>query len=136
MSIAITSKELRRAIQPLVVLLLLVFYVAGTSHLELLHSSVHSHDAIVTHSDEQEGDPCHRFLHHNDVEKGCGHDAHLIVSEKCDMCDLGFYGDQNVLTTVVFSCAEFSVHFFGCYKSNVDSYWAVISSSRAPPVLA
>jgi hypothetical protein len=117
----------------MVTLLLLVLYVCGTSHLELLHSFVHKHEVGVAHSDEQEKDPCHRLIYHNDTEQGCGHDSHLVVSDKCEMCDLVYHGDHAFLSNIEFEPENFPNKFFSLFKENLDSYWAVISSSRAPP---
>jgi hypothetical protein len=132
----ITSKKLMTSAARLSSLLLLLLYVVGTSHLDLLYSFVHNHDVIVTHSDEQEKDPCHKLLYHNDVKQGCDHKAHLIVSDKCQMCDLIHHGEKSLLTLATFSFGDFSEGHFIFYKSSLDSYLAVISSSRAPPTLA
>lgn len=118
-----------------VTLLLLVLYMAGSSDFEVLHSLVHVHDQIVTHSAEQEHDPCHRSMYHRDVEQGCDHESHFVVSNKCQMCDLAFHGDQHIVVSLVFNTEKFSSPHFDGYKVKLDSYWCVISSSRAPPSL-
>ena len=135
MRIRITSKKLKRSIGQMLSVLLLVLYVAGTSQLELIHSFAHEHEASVSHSNEQEKDPCHRFIYHNDIEPGCNQDSHLIVSDKCQMCDLVCHRDQNLLSNITFQTPEFLQEHFVFYKTNLDSYCAVISSSRAPPTL-
>jgi hypothetical protein len=117
-------------------LLLLLLYVAGTSHLEYLHLLVHSHDVAISHSDEKEKDPCHRLIYHDDTAQGCSHDSHLVVSDKCQTCDVVYHGDQNLLFTVELSAGVFTSGHFILYKLNLDSYYAVISSSRAPPALS
>ena len=129
----ITLKKLKRAASPVFTLLFLVLYVAGTSQLELLHSFAHDHEASVSHTEEQEKNPCHRLIYHHDEGLGCDHSLHLMVSNKCQMCDTICHGDQNLLSNVLFAVPEFSQEHFGLYKINLDSYWAVISSSRAPP---
>ena len=36
---------------------------------------------------ENEKDPCHRSIYHQDVENGCDHDTHLIVPVvNCEQC--------------------------------------------------
>lgn len=115
-------------------LVLLVFYITGTSSLQILRVFIHDHEHVV-HTAETEKDPCHRYIFHNDVAQNCGHDSHLIASDTCDMCDLVYHGDQTLLNILVFSIARFKPEFFSHYKINLDSYWAVITSSRAPPVL-
>lgn len=135
MSKAILTRNVKRSIGKILPLLLLVLYIAGPSHLELLHSFVHDDDVAVTHSEEKEKDPCHRLVYHNDTAQGCVHDSHLIVSDKCQMCDLAHHGDQTALSNMGFVPGESPAQHFDFYKLNLDSYWAVISSSRAPPAL-
>ena len=133
---AITSKKAKQDVIQMLTLLLLILYVVGTNQWEVIHSFAHDHDTLVSHYDEQEKDPCHRLIYHNDEGQGCHHESHLAISDKCEMCDLAYHGDQSILSNVSFSTGEFFSKQFNFYKSNLDSYWAVISSSRAPPVLA
>ena len=128
-----TAKKISNTSMRMLVLLFAVLYIAATSPLELLHSLSHDHGLTVIHSDEQEEVPCHRLIYHNDIEKGCHHDSHLLVSDKCQMCDLAFHGDKVVLRDVDISTPRFEQTFFCFYKQDLDSYRAVISSSRAPP---
>jgi hypothetical protein len=135
MSKGILRREKREHVQVLM-LLLSILYIAGSLQFELLHSFIHRHELVITHSQDQEKDPCHRSVYHNETEEGCEHDAHLIVSTKCQMCDLAFGGDQTTLPHVEFSLGGFSTEYFEFYKLNLESYKAVLSSSRAPPALA
>lgn len=137
MGIRTTSGKSRQRIARMFGLLFLVLYVIGTAPAELIHSFSHDHHryAPVSHSQEQEKDPCHRLLYHNDIETGCDHDLHLTGSEKCEMCDVVYHGDQTFLCRVDALKLKFSDQFFDAHKLSLDTYWAVISSSRAPPVL-
>ena len=128
----ILTKEVKRSIGKVLTLFLLGLYIVGTSHLEVLHSFTH-HDYFVTHSAEEEKDPCHLSIYHPETAQGCDHDAHLTVSDKCQVCDLVYHSDPTVLPNVSFATHEFlSVHF-DAYVVNLGGYCAVISSSRAPP---
>jgi len=129
----VTTKRQRKSLAKMAVYLLLVLYFAGTSQFELLHSFVHKHQSHVTHTVGQEMDPCHRLIYHNDVENGCHYDAHLVTSDECQMCDIAFHGDQTILKDIPFAAKVFQSKHFNSYKYHLDSYWAVISSSRAPP---
>lgn len=113
--------------------LLSILYLGSTSYPALLHSVVHSHETAVAHSGDQERDPCHRSIYHHDRQSGCDHDSHLIVSDKCKMCDLAFHGDQTIVPHIEISSGKFDVEYFDSYKQNLAAYRAVISSSRAPP---
>lgn len=132
------SKRFKLRVGQILTVLLLILYVAGSSNLEIFHSMVHDHALAVTHSEEEEKDPCHQLIyHHNyDAEQECNHEEHLIASDKCEMCDLAFRGDQNFLSNPASSNVEFPSRQFDFYKLSLDSYWAVISSSRAPPIHA
>ena len=113
--------------------LLVVFYIAGTSSLQIVRAFAHDHEHTVVHSAEAEKDPCHRFIYHHDLTQSCDHDSHWVASDACDMCDLAYHGDQALLNIMMFQTTRLKPEFFSHYKVNLDSYWAVISSSRAPP---
>lgn len=136
MPVRITSKRVKRSIRQMLALLLLVLYVAVSLKPEIIHSYAHDHMALVSHSDEQETDPCHRLIYHSDFDQDCNHDSHLVVADKCQMCDLVYHGDKTLLSNISFAAREFGSEHFDFYKLSLDSYWAVISSSRAPPTLA
>jgi hypothetical protein len=126
-----------RCISQVLTLLLLLLYLAGSSNLEFIHSYFHDHDIAVAHSDDQENDPCHRLIYHHDIAQGCHHDSHLSASDKCQMCDLASHGSDYTLPELQeYRLENFLTKHFSFYKENLDSYSAVISSSRAPPVLA
>lgn len=131
-----TSGKAKQRIASLLALLLLALYVIGTSPVALIHEFAHDHQVLVTHSQEQEKDPCHRLVYHNDVEAGCDHDVHLTASDTCQMCDLAYHGDQTLLLAASYPVLKFSDQYFDGYKVSLDAYWAIRSSSRAPPVLS
>lgn len=130
-----TLRKRQGVILQILALLLLVFYIAGTSSLQILHVFTHDHEQAVTHSPEQEKDPCHRWIYHHDAAQSCDHDSHLVASDTGDMCDLVYHGDQALLNTFILRISSLKQEFFCQHKVNLDSYWAVISSSRAPPAL-
>lgn len=137
MRIGITFKKVKQSIRQMLTLLLLVLYIAGATQFDLLHSFVHQHkrDAVITQTFGHKIDPCHLSIFDNDTEHRCHHDSHLHVSDTCDMCDLVLHGDKDLLANNIFSSPKFSQAYFDSYKEHLDSYWAVISSSRAPPAL-
>jgi hypothetical protein len=136
MGFIITSSKLQRIIVRMSALLLLIVYVSATSHLELIHSFVHEHKESILHSAEHENDPCHRLLYHSDNDEGCHHDSHLVVLDKCQMCDLACHGDQTITSDLSYLVNYFKSKPGVFYKSHLESYSAVIYSSRAPPVRA
>lgn len=134
MVIGILAKDKKQSIGKVLTFLLLVLYIAGTSH-QLLHSLVHDHNPVAIYSGEQQADPCQRLLYDKGTAQGCDHDSHLIISDKCQMCDLACNTDHITISNLSLAAGEFLSEHFNFYKTSLDSYWAVISSSRAPPAL-
>ena len=114
--------------------LLLLLYLIVTSQTGLLHAFGHNHNVHITHTFIDENDPCHRLIYHNDVAAGCDLDIHLSLSDKCDLCDFAIDPEKILLTPAIYLTITFDSNFVSFYKSNLDSYWAVLSSSRAPPL--
>jgi hypothetical protein len=133
----ISNKEIGGAIQSLSILLLIVFYVTGNIQFEGIHQLIHAHKTAVAteHSTEQEKDPCHRSIHHGDKEKGCNHHSHILFADKCDLCDVIFYGDQELLpvferTDITFVCNAYINQSFALVSPANKS-----RSARAPPII-
>jgi hypothetical protein len=126
-----TSASLRLGI----CLLLLGFFVMGSSHLELLHKSIYTHTHAVSHSEADERDSCHRAIYHDADLNGCEHNFHLVATDKCELCDFISQSDQIVflneasvlvchsLVDAVFESPQFATLEFS------------ILSSRAPPTI-
>lgn len=127
---------IRRGATQVAALILLILYISASTSIDLLHAVLHDDEvATIDHTEKQEQDPCHRLIYHFDKEHGCDDDSHLISTDKCQMCDIAFHGDQNVVPDLVFSDHAFSNSHFAFYKQDLDSHCAVIASSRAPPLV-
>lgn len=113
-----------------------MLYIAGSIHLEWCHSIIHEHTVIVSHSYEQEKDPCHRSIYHGDAEQGCDHQSHVVWSDECQLCDIASSADKIFVIQTNVPNVHFKPGDFVHFKQSTDSYWAVILSSRAPPVNA
>lgn len=113
--------------------LVVLLYIVSTTLPGVLHALVHDHE--VAHTVAHEHDPCHRVLYHGEAA-ACDHDAHLIDSDECPVCDVACHADHIVVPNVIVPQAVYAQHYFPCYKQRLDSYWAVLSSSRAPPARA
>ena len=116
--------------------LLLMLYLAGASQVGFLYAFGHDHAVTISHSYEEEKDPCHRLIYHNDAEAGCGHDVHVTVSDKCYLCDFAIHTDKTLLMPSAHLPLTFDQNSISFYKTDLDSYWAVLSSSRAPPAIS
>jgi hypothetical protein len=115
--------------------LLLAFFVVGNSQRETIHQFFHSHDHLVSHTEAQEKDPCHREIYHHDKEKGCGHHSHIVVTDECDLCDLIFHTDQILLSDFERSSVEFLAVDFVFSLPDFVGTGQSIDSSRAPPAI-
>ena len=129
---SLTKRRFRKTVSQVLTFALLIFYIIGTGKLEI-HSIFDDHAVAISHSEEQEEDPCHRTVYHDDWQKGCHHATHLIVSDKCQICDCAIHSDQSLVSSHIDSPVPYPIKQFITYKNNLDSYFAVISSSRAPP---
>jgi hypothetical protein len=114
---------------------LLTSYIIGTSQLETLHQFLHSHDHLVSHTQAQEKDPCHREIYHHDNEKGCGHHSHIAVTNKCELCDLIFHTDLIFLARSESQSILFFPVDFVPVLPDVVSLSQSILSLRAPPAI-
>lgn len=127
------SRQRPWGILNVLVLVLLVLYLAGTSQFETLHAFVHGHDQVEAHTAEEEADPCHRLIYHDDVAKGCGHASHLIASDRCEMCDLVCHSDQCLVDDIFLRESQPSETYLNSYEQNPNTCWCAAASSRAPP---
>ena len=114
---------------------LLTFFAAGTFQFDALHDLFHLHSELVSHSELEETDDCHRAIYHDVVERGCGHQSHIVASDKCELCDLIFQTGHVLLPDFENSFPEFfTVDFFFC-SADIASIESYVDSARAPPAL-
>ena len=115
-------------------ILLLAFYVAGAVQIEALHLLFHTNNQQISHSEAQENDPCHRSVYHQEAEKGCGHHSHIVVTGKCELCDIIAHTDSILLSTFESQAHQFLTVDFVFASPEVVFAGQTILSSRAPPV--
>lgn len=111
----------------LAVLLMLLYVVSATDI-----TSLHHHEAEVSHTAEDEQDACHLSIFHN-IDKACGHEKHLIAKESCPACDLIIHRDvtlpdinRNDASTTFITWTE------TVYREPL-SFATPLLPSRAPP---
>jgi hypothetical protein len=126
------TRKRRHGLRQALSVVVVVLYGICTSLPGVVHAVVHAHETAVTHSLAQEQDACHRMLYHGEAA-ACDHDAHLSDADTCFLCDVVCQAAQAVVADVVVIRLPYTRHCFDCYKERLDSYWAVLSSSRAPP---
>lgn len=113
---------------------ILSLYIAATSGVASLHQFFHTHES-VSHSKEEEKDPCHRARYHHDADHGCHHNAHVTASEKCDVCDLILHVEYVYSVTLIHPDSEISsVDLFHSTNDFLSAYTPGLPA-RAPPFL-
>lgn len=114
---------------------ILSLYIAGTSGVSRLHQFFHEHET-VSHSAEQEEDPCHRALYHQDADHGCQHNTHVTASEKCDVCDLILHVEYIYPATTIYPATKISRSDFFYFIADFYSAEHFGFPARAPPFVA
>ena len=124
-----------REMETVLYIFLLSFCFAGTFQFKALHGLFHLHEHIVIHSEAQEQNACHRTIYHNEEERGCDHHSHILITDKCELCDLSFHTDHILLakeqtSTLLF----FQINPAVCSQDALSLSESPLSS-RAPPAV-
>lgn len=130
-----TGNTIKMRTRGFFICLLLALYLCGTSGFEILHHIIHLHEHAVEHTEQAEEDPCHRALYHQDKENGCEHRSHIVVADKCDLCDV--IAPVDALSLSLFS---FTSDFLFPEKNTFGRYIIHTGAnlhlpSRAPPAV-
>lgn len=115
------------------IFVLIAFYAAGAAQLQVLHEYLHAHLHVTSHSETEERDACHRTIYHQDKENGCGHQSHIVVTDKCPLCDLISDTDQVFLLQASSLSVDFILIDFPISVSALETSIHIIRSPRAPP---
>src|SRR5687768_3884616 len=106
-----TSRKIRKTGYKLLrtcsVLALLFLYILGSVEIESLHSFSHEQEFSQLHSSENEANPCHISVYHEQGSQGCEHLTHITKSDKCSLCDSQLH-NAHVLLNVHFDIDSFS----------------------------
>jgi hypothetical protein len=125
----------RESLKAFFAIIFLLLYVAGNAPVEIIHQFIHANDAHVSHSADQEKDPCHNTIYHVGKKDNCHHDTHLVKLAKCSLCDLIIHSDH---VAIVNQSSE-SVQSYFLINEHVlpglPHHIALQLPSRAPPVL-
>jgi len=115
-----------------IVISLLFLYFLGSSRIESLHKFFH--EDVVLHTAQDESDPCHLRLYHQQIDGGCDHTSHFVAEEKCSLCDIQFHSNPIVEVSVIVPPITFNLVsaplFVKLYIEEVDYQF----TGRAPPV--
>jgi hypothetical protein len=119
----------------LFLILILGAYALATLPKDSFHQLIHAEEFVTLHSQQNESDPCHIRLYHENTAEGCHHDSH--VSEK-DTCSLGHIipGEKHIVGLVWQNSEVVELSYIEgvvplVYNQQDQAYW----SSRAPPAV-
>jgi hypothetical protein len=122
-------KTIRQATQ----VLLLVLYGAAAFKVDSFHAFFHAQELKELHSAEQENNPCHKSVYHQESQAGCEHKSHITENTKCPLCEYNVTPDQLVEELANQSKAALS-HFKQTIWFDAVLASAIFShSSRGPP---
>jgi len=115
-------------------ILLLAGYLAGNAVYGFIHL-LHGHQTLISHSADQEKDPCHRAIYHFEKENICKHNSHVATKEKCDQCYIFFHSDQMFVRNPAIPSDDFEFVISGVLTPTLLSDVSLHHPSRAPPLL-
>jgi hypothetical protein len=117
------------------VLVLLFLYILGSVEIESLHSFSHEQEFSQLHSSENEADPCHISVYHEQRSQGCDHPTHVAKADKCSLCDSQLH-NAHIFLSVHFDIDSFSTLDPSVKEEprSVEGFFSCLPG-RAPPVL-
>jgi len=130
--IATTLKSLLKACW---VILFLFLYLIGSSRIESFHKLFVQHNPPELHAAEQEADPCHRNIYHQEQSGDCEHTTHIVDNHKCLLSDSQIHSAQILENDVIVIPASFSLAPASATRSSAAEGFYSYSSGRAPPAI-
>jgi hypothetical protein len=76
------------------VMVLLMLYSVASLRIDSLHQFFHAENIVELHSAEQESNPCHKSIYHQQSEEGCAHQSHISQNDKCPLCEYKVTSDE------------------------------------------
>lgn len=129
------GRTIKKPLKAFSVILVIFLYLLGSASIESLHNYLHEQEQSALHADENEGDPCHANIYHNEGNAGCDHTNHIVKEDTCSLCDSQLHNAHIFVSRVFNLHATFATtappHYTYVCMEGVYSY----SCGRAPPVL-
>jgi hypothetical protein len=116
--------------------LLLALYAAAALKVDSIHELVHAREFAELHSVEQENNPCHKSVYHQEAEKGCEHKSHITENTKCPLCEYNSSVDE-LLTDHTTHSEEIRAIALPILLSEGCQFLSVlVHADRGPPTIA
>ena len=129
----IIRKTRQRAFKALSAFFLILLYLAGNVETGNFHRLLHQHQADL-HSVENENDPCHRKIYHQEVVQDCGHSTHFSEYNKCKLCDVILIKDHLPSLSLFLSEVEPKAVVYNTLPGSDIILFSSSGSARAPPL--
>ena len=117
------------------VVLFLLLYLFGSSRIESFHGLFFLHSPPELHASEQEADPCHRNIYHQERSGACEHSTHIIDNHKCSVCDSQCQAVQILENALIDIPVSFTVKCNTAVRYFAARGFYSDSPSRAPPAI-
>jgi hypothetical protein len=117
------------------VVLFLFLYLIGSSRIESFHKLFVQHNPPELHAAEQESDPCHRNIYHQEQSGDCEHTTHIVDNHKCPLGDSQIHSAQIFENVVIVIPLSFTLALLRATRSSAAEGFYFYSSGRAPPVI-
>lgn len=116
------------------VLLLIFLNILGPFNIESVHHLLPEHKNIKLHTAQDERDPCHIKLFHQESGGGCDHTSHFVKEDKCPLCDIQFHSNPMAEVSAIVLPPSFNiVSVHPSLKPYLEKV-AYQFTGRAPPV--
>jgi hypothetical protein len=115
-------------------LVVLFLYILGSAPVTILHQYIHSRNVVEAYTVEREKNPCDRSVYETGRIASCGHQAHIVKIEKCNLCGVTVHNDHVVFLA---STDQHANEYFSVSARRVTAPEQNINSqlpARAPPV--
>lgn len=113
---------------------LLIFYIIGNTQIGFVHQLFHPDEVAITHSDNQEKNPCHRSIYHGQ-ETGCRHEFHLVKVNTCGASHTLAHVDQLLFPVDAPECIHITAIDSIQPDAGQQSDNELSRPSRGPPAL-
>lgn len=130
-----TATSFMSPLKAYAVVLFLLLYLLGSSRIESFHGLFFQHNPPELHASEQEADPCHRNIYHQERSGACEHSTHIIDNHKCSVCDSQCHSAQILENALIDIPVSFTVTSNTAVRYFAARGFYSYSSSRAPPAI-
>jgi hypothetical protein len=115
--------------------LLLALYSVAALRVNSFHELFHAKEIAELHSAEQENNPCHKSIYHQQSQAGCEHKSHITENTKCPLCELNVTPDQLVENLFEQTKSTITQAEQPNWLDSILASHQVCLSSRGPPTV-